>query len=133
MLRRPTIEEAPSQLALWSGRLALFAIAVAVMFLAEDFGDHFSLKAWIQVRVHSEDPYMLMTPASIAPKKNTSITKTNRGPGMMRDRLASWASEPRPATRSAPTIIAPAAPRSVPKYVYQNAERGVVEDGRYRE
>jgi uncharacterized protein (DUF1499 family) len=31
MLRRPTIEETPSQLALWSARLALFAIAVAVL------------------------------------------------------------------------------------------------------
>lgn len=31
MLRRATIEEAPSQLALWSVRLALFAIAVAVL------------------------------------------------------------------------------------------------------
>src|SRR6185312_12208159 len=91
------------------------ARTAAVMFLAEDFGDHLRLKAWMHVRTHRVDPYMLMTPASTAPKKNISITKTNSGAGMMLDRLASEASAPRPATMNAPTTIAPMPPRTVPK------------------
>ena len=90
------------------------ASRTAVRRRADARGAHDSLKVWMQVSTHSDEPYMLMTPASIAPRKNISITKTNTGCGMMPSRSASPPFWPSPATRKAPTDIAPMTPSTVP-------------------